>query len=187
MVHKMPTYEVFVDGKPKKVELTKIGEKSFNVKMNGRAITVELPTEKVFDKGFLISVDDKKYHVELPKMAKEKLTQIKVEEATFKVEVKTPSKKPESTIFAPFPTAPTKAPVTTRQAVEGAVVAPMTGKILSIKVQKGELVKVGQILCILEAMKMENEVTAPKAGTVREIYVSEGSSVSEGEPLFIIN
>lgn len=182
----MPTYEVFVDGKPKNVELTKAGEKSFTVKINGRAITVELPSEKVSE-SFLISVDGKKYHVELPKMEREKPAQIKVEEATFKVEVKAPVKKPELTLFAPFPTAPTKAPVAVRQAVEGAVVAPMTGKILSIKVKKGELVKVGQILCILEAMKMENEVTAPKAGTVREICVSEGSSVSEGEPLFIIN
>ncbi|RJS81359.1 biotin/lipoyl-binding protein [Candidatus Bathyarchaeota archaeon] len=63
----------------------------------------------------------------------------------------------------------------------------MTGKILSIKVKKGDAVKAGQILCILEAMKMENEITASKTGTVREVYISEGSSVSEGEPLFLID
>jgi biotin carboxyl carrier protein len=62
----------------------------------------------------------------------------------------------------------------------------MTGKILSIKVKKGEQVKAGQVLCILEAMKMENEIAAPKSGTVQEILASEGSSVGEGETLFII-
>ncbi|MEM2368086.1 MAG: biotin/lipoyl-containing protein, partial [Candidatus Bathyarchaeia archaeon] len=73
-----------------------------------------------------------------------------------------------------------------KQVVSGTVTAPMTGKIISIKVGKGEQVKAGQVLCILEAMKMENEITAPVAGTVREILVSEGVSVNEGDPLFVI-
>jgi len=67
------------------------------------------------------------------------------------------------------------------------VTAPMTGKILSVMVKKGDQVKTGQILCVLEAMKMENEVTAPKTGTVQEVYVSEDSSVSEGEALFVVS
>ncbi|MGQ9539272.1 MAG: biotin/lipoyl-containing protein, partial [Candidatus Bathycorpusculaceae bacterium] len=59
-------------------------------------------------------------------------------------------------------------------------------KILSIKVKKGEQVKAGQVLCILEAMKMENEIAAPMAGTIREVLVSEGASVNDGDPLFVI-
>jgi biotin carboxyl carrier protein len=47
-------------------------------------------------------------------------------------------------------------------------------------------VKTGQILCIIEAMKMENEINTPKAGTVQEVNVTEGSSGSEGEVLFVI-
>jgi biotin carboxyl carrier protein len=53
-------------------------------------------------------------------------------------------------------------------------------------VKKGEQVKAHQVLCVVEAMKMENEILAPKAGTIKEVNVSEGSPVSEGEPLFII-
>jgi glutaconyl-CoA decarboxylase len=77
---------------------------------------------------------------------------------------------------------------TPRQAsVEGAVTAPMTGKIVKVKVKKGEQVNAKQILCVIEAMKMENEITAPKAGTIQEINVSDGSPVTEGEILFIIS
>jgi acetyl-CoA/propionyl-CoA carboxylase biotin carboxyl carrier protein len=62
----------------------------------------------------------------------------------------------------------------------------MTGKIVSVKVKKGDQVKAGQVLCVVEAMKMENEIASSKAGVVKEVYVSEGSSVSEGEPLFVV-
>jgi len=74
-----------------------------------------------------------------------------------------------------------------KQDAEGAVTAPMMGKIVSVMVKKGDHVKAGQIVCILEAMKMENEITTPKAGTVQEVRVFEGSSVSEGETLFVVS
>jgi acetyl-CoA/propionyl-CoA carboxylase biotin carboxyl carrier protein len=76
--------------------------------------------------------------------------------------------------------------ITKNQAVEGAVTAPMTGKIMSVKVKKGDPVKQGQALCVIEAMKMENEIVAPKAGTVQDVNVSEGSAVNEGDTLFIL-
>jgi glutaconyl-CoA decarboxylase len=63
----------------------------------------------------------------------------------------------------------------------------MTGKILSVKVKKGDQVKAGQVVCVIEAMKMENEIAAPKAGTVREVHVSAGSSVNEGEALVVVD
>jgi biotin carboxyl carrier protein len=62
----------------------------------------------------------------------------------------------------------------------------MAGKIVSVKVRDGDPVKIGTVLCILEAMKMENEIIAPKAGTVQEVNVSEGSTVNEGDILIVI-
>jgi biotin carboxyl carrier protein len=62
----------------------------------------------------------------------------------------------------------------------------MMGKIVSVKVKQGDQVKQNQVLCIIEAMKMENEITAPKAGTVHEVLVSDGSAVNEGDTLLII-
>ncbi|MCS7286840.1 MAG: biotin/lipoyl-containing protein [Anaerolineae bacterium] len=68
----------------------------------------------------------------------------------------------------------------------GLVKAIMPGKIIAVKVQKGSRVKKGDVLCILEAMKMENEVHAPRDGIVREVMVSEGDDVEMNQVLVII-
>ena len=59
----------------------------------------------------------------------------------------------------------------------------MPGTILDIKVKEGEAVKKGQVLMILEAMKMENEILASDDGKVKGIYVQKGASVNTGDPL----
>lgn len=182
----MPIYEIFIDGKPRKIEITKNGETTFAVKIDGKPVNVNFPSEKPDFTTFSLTINDKTYRVELPKISREEPFSVKVEDVTFKAEIKTPAKKPSPLVFEPTPLSPTKKISMVRQTVEGAVVAPMTGKILSIKVKKGDEVKAGQVLCVLEAMKMENEITTPKAGFIKEIYVFEGSSVSEGEPLFIV-
>ena len=67
-----------------------------------------------------------------------------------------------------------------------AVKAPMPGTILKVNVTAGQAVKEGDVLCVLEAMKMENETMAPKAGTVTQVLVSKGSTVDTGAPLVVI-
>ena len=67
-----------------------------------------------------------------------------------------------------------------------AVNAPMPGNILKVHVQNGQAVKAGEVLVVLEAMKMENEIMAPKAGTVTQVLVSKGSTVDTGAPLVVI-
>ncbi len=64
--------------------------------------------------------------------------------------------------------------------------APLPGAVLDVKVQEGQSVDVGQVLIILEAMKMENEVTAPAAGNIKSLRVNKGSSVEANEVLVII-
>ena len=184
----MPVYEIFIDSKPRKIELTKTGENSFTVKIDSKSLIIELPSDKLnLEKLSSIKIDGKTYQIELPRVDWEKLFPVKVEEITFKAEVKTPTKKPTLTTFEPVALTPTKKATVTKQVAEGTITAPMTGKILSVKVKKGDHVELDQVVCILEAMKMENEITAPKAGTIREVYVSEGSSVSEGEPLLTVD
>ena len=85
--------------------------------------------------------------------------------------------------------APAAATAPAAPAVTGAgdaVTAPMPGTILKVNVQNGQAVKAGQVLVVLEAMKMENEIMAPKDGTVTQVVVSKGASVDTGAPLVII-
>ena len=67
-----------------------------------------------------------------------------------------------------------------------AVKAPMPGTILKVNVQQGQAVKAGDVLCVLEAMKMENEIMAPKDGTVTQVVTMKGASVDTGAPLVVI-
>jgi biotin carboxyl carrier protein len=62
----------------------------------------------------------------------------------------------------------------------------MPGKILGVKTEVGKSVKKGEVLMILEAMKMENEVVSPKAGTVAQIVVSKGAVVETGAALVVV-
>ena len=64
--------------------------------------------------------------------------------------------------------------------------APMPGTILKVNVTQGQAIKEGDVLCILEAMKMENEIMAPCAGVVSQILVSKGSAEDTGAALVII-
>lgn len=85
--------------------------------------------------------------------------------------------------------APAAAPVATVPASAGAnsVTAPMPGTINAVKVTSGQQVKKGDVLFILEAMKMENEIYADKDGKVGQVFVQKGASVSTGSPLCELN
>jgi len=67
-----------------------------------------------------------------------------------------------------------------------AVVSPMQGTVLAVEVADGDEVEPGDVICVIEAMKMENEITAPSAGTVEELGVSEGGSVATGDTIAVI-
>ncbi|MBQ2403979.1 MAG: biotin/lipoyl-binding protein, partial [Lachnospiraceae bacterium] len=65
--------------------------------------------------------------------------------------------------------------------------APMPGKILGVKASAGQAVKQGQVILVLEAMKMENEIVAPQDGTIATINVNTGDSVEPGATLATMN
>ena len=102
---------------------------------------------------------------------------------------------PSAPAAAPAAAAPAAAPAPAAAAAPAApavtgagdpVNAPMPGNILKVNVTSGQAVRAGDVLCVLEAMKMENEIMAPKDGTVTQVLVSKGANVDTGAPLVVI-
>lgn len=130
---------------------------------------------------FMINVNGKSYEVEVEEI-RDGVAAAPVVQAA-----------PRAAAPAPAPAAPKAAPAPKPAAAPAAVpagastvTAPMPGTILSINVKVGDTVKKGQVLCILEAMKMENEIMAGNDGTVASVAVSQGDSVSTGQVLIAL-
>ena len=125
--------------------------------------------------------------------------ELKLNGRTYEVEVELaePMMMQEFQSYAPAPAAPA-APVVeaapsaapaAAPAVTGTgekVDSPMPGTILKVNVAAGQAVKEGDLLVVLEAMKMENEIFAPKGGTVSQVLVEKGASVNTGDVLVVI-
>jgi biotin carboxyl carrier protein len=131
-------------------------------------------------KKFLIKVNGNQYEVEVEEIKDSVVT------SSPAVTVSNPTPAP-----APAPTPAPKAAVPKKSAGGSAgsvkVEAPMPGTILAVNVKPGDSVKKGQVLVILEAMKMENEILAPQDGTVASVDTSSGASVDSGDLLITLN
>ena len=119
-----------------------------------------------------------------------KVYKVKVNGKVYEVELESVSENAQS-IAAPAqsavveqPAAAAPAPVASGDGVE--LKAPMAGTILDVKVSVGQSVKVGDVICILEAMKLENDVVANANGVVKSIAVSKGNSVELDQLIAVI-
>lgn len=136
---------------------------------------------------YVATINGKKYEVEVEKLeAYKSLDRNGVAAPAAPV---LPASAPVQRPAAPAPVAPAPAPAPAAAAPAGAttVEAPMPGKILNIKVSEGQAVKFGEVVVIMEAMKMETEIVAPADGTVSKILVKAGDSVDTGAALVALN
>ena len=71
--------------------------------------------------------------------------------------------------------------------VTGTVVSPMQGTVLAVEVEDGESIRTGRVICIVEAMKMENEIVAHRDGVVAELGVAPGQQVASGQVICVLH
>lgn len=144
---------------------------------------------------YVATINGKKYEVEVEKL--EAYKSLDRNGVAAPVAPVLPASAPVQRPAAPAPVAaapapapaPAAAPAPKAAAPAGAttVEAPMPGKILNIKVSEGQAVKFGEVVVIMEAMKMETEIVAPADGTVSKILVKAGDSVDTGAALVALN
>jgi len=122
---------------------------------------------------YTVKINDKEYEIEVERG---KANIIKATEVTAQ-NIPVP-------VIAP---APVSAPTSPISSSGGELVkSPMPGTIINMKVSQGTRVKKGEVLFILEAMKMENEILAPSDGVVAQMFISKGASVATGDALILI-
>ena len=144
---------------------------------------------------YVATINGKKYEVEVEKL--EAYKSLDRNGVAAPVAPVLPASAPVQTPAAPAPVAAAPAPAPASAAAPApkaaapagatTVEAPMPGKILNIKVSEGQAVKFGEVVVIMEAMKMETEIVAPADGTVSKILVKAGDSVDTGAALVALN
>lgn len=147
----------------------RLNSKKFTISINGKSY--EISIGEITSSPISVFVDGKEYKVELKNDFIEK-TGGEISNTTDISEVKI-NKKNDSIIE-------------TNQVEDGTVRAPMPGVIIEIKVSKGDDIKKGDILMILESMKMENSIKTSVDGIVSSIFISQGDSVQFGQSLMEI-
>jgi len=126
-------------------------------------------------KKFKVTVEGKTFIVEIEEIAEQELTSLKSE-----------ALKEEAPVLMEKPFQIQKKEVSGKVVEEAVIKAPIDGTVTRIEKKLGERVSAGEVVLILEAMKMENEICAPKSGVIKELNVSEGSSVHQGDVLAVI-
>lgn len=128
---------------------------------------------------YTITINDKTYEVEVERG---KANIVKTTQAAPPAAAPAAAPAAPAVAATPAPEVPAAAPAPVAGAGE-TIEAPMPGTVLDIKVSPGQAVQKGELLLVLEAMKMENEIMAPRAGVVSQIYVSKGATVTTNDAL----
>ena len=166
-----------------------IGGRSYEVEVRGDTVVVdghEFPVKVREEAGHLaVNAGGVAYRVQLPPAGERQsgmAVQVDYRPFTFEYEGRLGGGPAPREHRAPLAGAATQA---SAAVARGGVAAQIAGRVLTIKVKVGDAVAKGDILLLLEAMKMENEIKAPADGVVKDIPVKEGDRVKEGQTLIV--
>ena len=135
----------------------------YKIEINGKSHEVEVEEKGTL---YVVTVDGISYEARIAEEKRKKLSEPQV---------------PKTVSVS------SSAPLSKAETIPGSVTTPMPGTILSVHVETGDRVEVGDVLFTLEAMKMENEISSPASGTVKKLHVKEGQTVNTGDLLAVIS
>ena len=181
----MKAHRVLVNNKRHEVKLLNVSKTPYLVEVDDKAYEVDFTNDFIYCTPILIKINGKPYKVEINKFNQDTPSHIKVNGRLFRVQYEKMEKVSSKTAETVLQT-PIREPMKRLVTDKNMVTAFMPGRVVLLKVKPGDSVKMGNTLCVLESMKMENEITAPKAGVVQEVKVSEGVMVNKGETLMVI-
>lgn len=179
----MTVNEILVNGKLHRVKVLERKRNTFLVEVNEKVVKVRL-NNVVQGRTAVIEIDNLPFETRV-KRIQESVLQVKIGGKLFEVQCQPKILTEPALQLEPIATA-TRRPAVSLPIEKDAVIAPLAGRIVVLKVEVGQRVERGDLVCVLEAMKMENEIVAPKAGFVKEIRVSEGAIVNKGDVLAVI-
>jgi biotin carboxyl carrier protein len=182
-------YAISVGGKSRKVRLLQVNQRNHaTMELDGKTVRIAFPKNFEFEKPVLISINGKNHKVKLKKNDRALAFDVEVDGKRFDLRVEAERREllNKATTFSII----SQPQILKREKIvvkkKGAVTSLMPGKVVLLRVKAGDKVEVGDPLCVLEAMKMENEIMAPRNGTISQVMVEQGSVVDKGDVLVVI-
>lgn len=182
----MKEHYLLVNKKPRKVKLPETPrKKTFKAEVNDKPTKIKLPEDIRFDDPFFINVDGKPYKIQLERNNVSASITVKVDGISHLVQIENKNRATSQVLKPTLPTMQRK-PTKTSALDKNTIAATMPGKVVLLRVELGDSVSAGDVLLVLESMKMENEIVSPISGTVKELKVSEGEAVNIGQIMVVI-